>query len=323
MRILLLVHPDLRPDLPSARHTCATERSVYRGLLQAGHQVEILALQDSPRPLVEAVQTFRPHVVFNLLEEFLSEACYDFHPVAILEALQVPYTGGNPRGLVLSRPKHVAKAIARGHGIATPDSFLVVHGRIPPHELTYPLIVKLNREDASRGLTLKNIVRSARELRACVKKLNRDFAAEILVEQFIAGKDITVSVLGNQNLQIFPAWQLHLPTSTHISSESIKFSAKSRLKRGVRARRALLTVRQRQELQRACELLFRDLELSGYARFDFRLGQDGVFYFLEANANPNLAEDEDFAYAARARGLSYDKLLNRIMQLGRAYRPRL
>lgn len=322
MRVLLLVHPQLNPQRMVRNNQ--TERDVYNSLRRLGHNVHVLPCQEDPEPLIEAIRTFKPTIAFNLLEEFLEEAVYDFHPVAICEAFKIPFTGCNPRGLVLSRPKHIAKALAGEIGFETPRWQIMQSEKdVENFSLSFPVIAKLNREDASRGLTLKNVVFNYPKFKACLKKLRQEFHSEILVEEFIQGQDISLGLIGNQKPRAFPPWKLNLPSGVHISSEVIKFSAKTRFKQGIRATRAKLDGDLQKQLVANSKELYERLGLSGYARFDFRLSLEGTLYFLEANANPNLEKHEDFSRAAAAAGIPYAKLLKLILGLGRSYRPRL
>lgn len=325
MRVLLLTHPSLRPDRKNRKRSdLQTEWDVWRGLLNLGHKVEILGLQEGLEELQQSIKIFRPNIVFNLLEEFRHEACFDFLPVAFLESQNVPFTGCNPRGLALARPKHIAKAVAKAAGFLTPDSILIKKTMELPKNLKFPLIVKLNREDASLGLKRKNVAYNHADLKKCAATLIKKYQSELLIESFIPGRDITVGILGNNQPKVLPPWQLHLPSPQHISSEVIKFSAKTRFKQGLRAMRASgISANLQKQLQKQAVQIFNDLELSGYARMDFRVTEDEQIFFLEANPNPNLARKEDFAAAALRAGISFDQLLTKILSLGQKYKPRI
>jgi D-alanine-D-alanine ligase len=313
-RVLLLVHPYFRPDRGKARS--ATEKDVWTTLKKLGHQVAVAAVQEDLRDFESELQEHRPHIVFNLLEEFRSEAVYDFHLVSYLEALGVPYTGCNPRGLILSRHKTWAMAVAQASGVNAPRTCnLSTGGDLK----VWPQIVKFNREHSSLGLTKKNIVKNKNERRIQIRRMKSLFAGEICAQEFIEGSELTVSVWGNGRPQSFQPWQLHLKKETDLATEKIKFNAEWRRAKGVRARRHV--GRDGERLERACRRLYQDLDLSGYARFDFRL-QKGTAYLIDVNANPNLARDEDFASSAKARGWSYDEIIEEILRLGFAYDPR-
>lgn len=313
-RVLLLVHPYFRPDGGATRS--ATEKDVWIALKKLGHKVAIAAVQENLRDFEAELKRHRPQIVFNLLEEFRSEAVYDFHLVSYLEALGVSYTGCNPRGLILSRNKTWALAVANSSGAAVPQTCnLNAGGELK----VWPQIVKFNREHSSLGLTKRNIVKNMNERRIQVRRMRSLFAGEICAQEFIEGSELTVSVWGNGRPESFPPWQLHLKNGADLATEKIKFSAEFRRSKGVRARRFVGPAGDR--LERECRRLYRALDLSGYARFDFRL-QKGTAYLIDVNANPNLARDEDFASSAKARGWSYNEVIEEILKLGSAYDPR-
>src|SRR5262245_6345917 len=117
-RALLLVHPYFRPDRKPARSQ--TEKDVWVTLKRLGFKCQISAAQSDLRELDRDLAAHRPHFVFNLLEEFRDEGIFDFHAVSFLEARGVPYTGCNPRGLIVSRNKTWTAHIARSFGIPAP-----------------------------------------------------------------------------------------------------------------------------------------------------------------------------------------------------------
>jgi len=174
LRVLLLTHPDLvPPDGAVARDSRAgfeikTEADVRDGLRALGHEVRVLGVQWDLGPIREAVETFAPDIVFNLLEEFHGETMYDQNVVSLLELLQVPYTGCNPRGLVLARGKALAKKLLTYHRIRVPEFAVFPRGRATrrPRDLGFPLIVKSLTADASLGISKASVVADDEELAA-------------------------------------------------------------------------------------------------------------------------------------------------------------
>ena len=131
--------------------------STLRG---SGHEVQPLGVKDELAPIRDAVESFKPHVVFNLLEEFDGEAVYDHSVVSYLELLRVPYTGCNPRGLVLARGKDLSKKLVHYHRVPTPAFAVFQMGRkvTRPPRLRLPLIVKSLIEHASMGIAQASVV---------------------------------------------------------------------------------------------------------------------------------------------------------------------
>ncbi|MGB6967707.1 MAG: D-alanine--D-alanine ligase, partial [Methyloceanibacter sp.] len=134
-RVLVLMHADLVPPEDIAGRPDAevfeykTEYDVVTGLRERGHEVEPLGLYDDLTPLRQAIQNFKPHIVFNLLEEFHGEPMLDQNVVSYLELVRVPYTGCNPRGLMIARDKALSKKILHYHRIRVPRFAVVPAGR--------------------------------------------------------------------------------------------------------------------------------------------------------------------------------------------------
>ncbi len=331
-RILVLMHDTLIPpdDAASVSQAvldeCRTEFDVVQQLKALQHEVRCLGLGDNLQELINTVQAFKPHVVFNLAEEFQGIVSHDQHVVSLLELLRQPYTGCNPRGLTLSRDKALAKRMLMAHGIATPP-FLVLekHQRVPAHHgLRFPLFVKSVTDDASYGIAKASLVHDNAALKQRVAFIHEQIGSAALVEEFITGRELYVGVIGNDKPECYPVWELdfgsaHQPQA-RIATRKVKWDRRYRQLHGIGSHRAVLPKRITQQLEQQALAAYRALSLSGYARMDFRLGEDRKPYLLEANANPCLTASEDFARAAAAAGDDYGALLTRIIKLGRSHR---
>jgi D-alanine-D-alanine ligase len=329
-RVLVLMHPALVPpedadthDERSA-HAWKTEYDVLRTLRGLGHAVEPLGVQDELLPIRRAVSALRPHIVFNLLEEFQGLAELDQHVVSYLELLKVPYTGCNPRGLVLARDKALSKKLLAFHRIPAPGFAVFPRGRRirPPRDLGFPLIVKSLTEEASLGIAQASIVDDAERLEERVRFIHDSVGSDAIVERFIDGRELYVGVLGHRRLRVLPTWELrfgNLPRgAVAIATARVKHDPDYQAKRGIYQQRAELTPAEAKRIARTTRRVARILHLDGYARVDYRLAPDGTLYFLEANPNPEIAEREEFASAAEAAGLRYPRLLETILRLGLA-----
>jgi D-alanine-D-alanine ligase len=326
-RILMLVHEDhVPPDDPDALpeeewSRLRTEIDVMRALGSLRHEVQVLGVRDELHPIRQVVEGWRPHLVFNLLEEFQGEAIYDQHVVSYLELLGVPYTGCGPRGLVLARDKSLAKKIVSYHRIPTPRFAVVRRGRKArlPRAAGFPLIVKSLLEEASYGISQASVVRSEEDLAERVRFVHERVGTDALVEQFVAGREIYIGVLGNQRLEVLPPLELVIGKpggSELIATARVKHDLDYQERHNVRIRRPSLPAALPRRLERLSRRVFRALDLCGYARLDFRLDEDGVPYFLEANPNPEIARDEELASAAALVGYPYTRLIQRIVTLG-------
>lgn len=334
MRILLLVHPDLIPpkgvkesQFDREKELWVTEYDVNKGLKNADHEVEVLGVSDELRAIRVAVKRYEPHVVFNLLEEFKGEAIFDQNVVSYMELLGAAYTGCNPKGLIIGRDKALSKKILTYHKIATPK-FQVIPKNNPKKRLKdqgYPQIVKCLNEEASLGLSQASIVTSLEKLRERAEFIHEQFRTDAITEQFVEGKEYFVGIIGNYRLQALPVWELKFEKTEHPDKEfystKAKFDQKYRARKGISTGPADISKDLTEKLQKVAKKAYKALGLSGYARMDLRVDNEGKIYVLEANPNPDISRTDDFAQSAKAAGISYPDLLDKILRLGRQWTP--
>jgi D-alanine-D-alanine ligase len=333
LRALVVVHASLVPPQSLEGHSdkeieeWRTEYDVTSSLRKLGHDVRCVGVLDSLTELRTAIADWEPDIVFNLLEEFDGIVTYDQHVVAFLELMRQPYTGCNPRGLLLSRDKTLAKQLLAFHRIATPQFTVFRRGaRVHvPRKLRFPLFVKSTVEDASLGIAQASVVEDAARLKERIEFVHEQIKSDALVEEYIEGRELYVGIMGNERLTRLPVWEMvfgSMPDSlAAIATRKVKWDKRYQAKYGITTHAAedlppaVLTA-----LDRLSRRIYRALGLSGYARMDFRVNAQGQVYVLEANANPNLEAAEDFAESARAAGTSYAELLVRLIDLGLKYR---
>jgi D-alanine-D-alanine ligase len=333
LRILVLVHETLVPPetLEGVRDQDAaefrTEYDVTSCLREMGHDVRPIGIGDSLTELRATIQDWRPQVCFNLLEEFGGIVTYDQHVVAFLELLRQTYTGCNPRGMMLSRDKVLSKQILAWHRIATPHFAVFRRGgalRIPK-ALRYPLFVKSATDDASLGISQASIVEDAARLRERVEFIHAHTQSDALVEEYVAGRELYVGVIGNERIRTLTPWEFIFGELRQgraaIATRKAKWDRKYQKRHGISSGKAEdLPPGLADRLDRLARRIYRALHMTGYARIDFRVRADGTPLVLEANANPNLERAEDFAEAARHDGIAYPALLQKLITLGRGYR---
>lgn len=333
LRVLALMHDYLVPpddvrgqDMASA--DWKTEYDVLNALKELGHDVRALGVKDDLGVIRQAKEEFQPDIAFNLMEAFHEVGTFDMNVVSYLELLRMPYTGCNPRGMLLSRDKALAKKLLAYHRIPIPQ-FVVIkrHRKISPsRKLGYPAIVKSLTEDSSSGIAQASVVDDDAKLRERVEFIHDSLGTDAIVEQFIDGREMYVGVLGNERLDVLPVWEMSftkMPEGVHrIATSKAKWSAKYQQKHGIDTAQAQDLPRAKaDELHKLARRAFRALEMSGYARMDFRLDANGNCFVLEANANPHLAFGEDLAESARVAGLEYTDLVQRILNLGLRWEP--
>ena len=333
LRVMVLMHEDLVPPDSMEGYTdkqileWKTEFDVLHTLRDMGHHAQPVGVRDDLGVLRNAIVDRKPHVVFNLLEEFHGVPVYDHHVVSYLELRRQPYTGCNPRGLMLAHDKVVSKQILSYHRIRTPR-FTVFPMRKAikrPKRLAFPLLVKSAMDDASLGIAQASVVHNDEKLVERVRFIHEQCQSDAIAEQYIEGRELYVGVIGNQRLQTFPIWEMlftKMPeTVSHIATAKVKWDPAYQKKHGIETRAAKdLPDGVQEKILKLCKRIYRALSLSGFARMDLRLSADGTPYVLEANPNPNLAYGEDFAESAETTGISYEALLQRIVSLGLRYK---
>jgi D-alanine-D-alanine ligase len=330
LRIVVLLSQELMPPetipegVEKEKQRWRTEYDVISTLRSMGHDVYPVGLASDLAVIVRAIEEHKPHIAFNLLEDFEGHALFDQHVVSYLELLKQPYTGCNPRGLTIAHDKALTKKILSYHRISVPDFAVFPLGQKPrQRRVEFPLFVKSVVEEGSVGISQASVVTDYAKLAERVEFIHRQTANHAISEQYIEGREIYMSVIGNRRLQTYTPWELvitNLPEGAlNIATGRLKWNPDYQKKVGLVTRPADLSP----ELQRKLELLskriYRHLSLSGYARLDYRLTGDGEFFLLEANPNPQIALNEDFADSAAHSGLSYGELLQKIITLGLSY----
>ena len=333
LRILVLMHEDLVPPDPLNGQDVVgaewkTEYDVVSTLRKLGHDVKPLGVKSDLGVLRSAVEDWKPHIAFNLLEEFDGVAVYDQNVVSYLELLHMPYTGCNPRGLMLARDKVLSKKLFSFHRIPFPDFMVVPQGRTVkrPAWLSFPLIVKSVTEEASHGISQASIVQDDDKLKERVEFIHTHVGTGALVEKYIEGREFYVGVMGNGHVHVLPVWELmmdRLPEDARrIATERVKWNRTYQAKYGIRSEEARnLPEGKAEKIQHLAKRVYRALGLSGYARIDVRMDAAGGVYVLEANPNPQIAHDEDFSDSAEKDGYPYTDLLQELLNIGLRWQP--
>ena len=333
VRVLALVHDHLVPpedvtgiDILEAEWKM--EYDVIETLKEIGHDVRVLGVHDELTGIRATVSSFQPQIVFNLLEAFAGVTTFDQNVVSYLELLRLPYTGCNPRGLILARDKALSKKLLAYHRVPVPEFTVVRPGRKPvlPKRLQFPMIVKSLFFEASQGISQASVVENAEQLARRVTFIHERLGTAAIVERFIDGRELYVGVLGNARLDVFPVWEMSFEKMAEnrwkIATERVKWSTQYQKRHGIMTAQAKLDSAMRDRIQQIARRAYRALDLSGYARIDVRMDEEtGRVYVLEANPNPNLAYGEDFAESAELSGISYERLLDRILALGLRWEP--
>ena len=179
-----------------------------------------------------------------------------------------------------------------------------------PRKIKYPLFVKSTTEDASLGISQASIVTDKAQLKQRIEFVHDQVQTDALVEEYIEGRELYVGVMGNDRLTRLPMWEMKFgslsESSAGIATRRVKWDKKYQKKHGIDTYEAQdLPPAVVARLDKLSRRIYRCLGLSGCARIDYRMNADGQIYVIEANPNPNLAADEDFAQSALAAGVGY------------------
>jgi len=301
------------------------EEEVAEALTKLGHAPTMHELDGTPKSLL-ALARLECDLVFNLTESFGNDDTADFKIAGFMELVGKRYTGSGTHGLLLAQDKAVAKKIFAFHGIHTPVFAKSFRGRLDfSHDLQFPVIVKPAREDGSIGIEFSAVVNSIRELMERMDWLHAHFDSPVLIEEYIEGRELYVGVIGNERLEAFPVWEMsfdRMPENRwRIATERVKWSTQYQKRNGIMTAQARLDAAASERIQKVAKRAYRALDLNGYARIDVRMDEEGRAFVLEANPNPNLAYGEDFAESGEVAGVTYEKLLDRILALGLRWEP--
>ena len=300
-----------------------TEAHVLKALAELGHDTGYLAIFDDLDLLQQKLQSFEPDVIFNLADQFKNNRAFDQHIVSFLAMRGVPFTGCGSTGLTLCKHKGISKKILSYHRIHTPDFVTIARGKrfARPKRLKFPILVKPLKEEASLGISQSSFVETDEQFKERVQFIHEKYDNDVIAEEYIEGRELYVSLMGNHRLQAFPIRELVFkevpPDEPKIATYKAKWDEEYRKRWGLQNRFAEgLDAALVADIEQICKRIYHLLTIDGYARLDLRLTSQNEVHFIEANPNPMLAADEDFAQSALKSGLSYPQLIERIVRLG-------
>ncbi len=290
-----------------------------------GYEVKSLNVNDNLDVLLNALQEYKPDVVFNFVEIFHGQPKLEMNVAGLFDLYGVPYTGAPPIALATCQNKLLAKKILIANGIQTPafEIFPVVKTLKVTHNLNYPLIVKPLFEDASVGIENASVVHDLASLRKRIKHVHNEFKQPALVEEFIEGRELNVSVLGDKETVVLPISEIDFSTMPDHLENIVSYQAKwdslhEAYHKTIPICPAKLPKKLLAKIEKIALKAFSVLHLRDYARVDMRLRADGEVFVLEANPNPDLSEGAGFMRSAEAAGYPYEKALDKLIQLALA-----
>lgn len=294
----------------------------------AGHDAAPLQVGRDVPGLAASLEERAPELVFNLAESFAGVSALEASVAGLLNLLGLRYTGSSPAGLALAGDKSLCKKVLAFHGIRTPEFATLYRGAVDwADDLEFPLIVKPPQEDASIGITSASVVRDVKELLRTLGEVHAEFHQPVLVERYIDGREFYVGVLGNGHAEALPVIEMDFTGFPDDHPRLASWNAKwgedgagaGEEFAGTRSVVARDLPPELDERLRAVAVdAFHALRLRDYARIDLRVDEAGEIHVIEANPNCYLERGAEFAQAADARGLEYDALIARIVELAAA-----
>ena len=307
------------PNFLAANGQQSTEHHVIGALRNLGHNVSILGSMGNIEETIVQLKEQEPDLVFNLTEHLGGDRKFDKNIAALLEMLEIPFTGAGSTGLLLSRDKRLCKQLLSLHRIRVPKFVsLPLNKTINlPKKHSYPLVVKPAFEDSSEGISNASIVVNEDTLKERVKFVHERWKQAAIAEEYIEGQELYVSILGNTRLCVLPVRECFFNLEDNkgpcLATYRVKWNAKYREKWNIKFGFAELETPLIKKIERICKKVYKVLNLRDYGRIDIRLTSDKKIYILEANSNPDLAYGEDVADSAEKYGISYENLIKRIV----------
>ena len=294
-------------------------------LTTLGHSSRRLMVDADVQPLVASLQEDRPDLVFNMAEAFAGKSALESNIAALMNLLDLRYTGSSPSGLIVAGDKTLTKKVLTFHGLRTAKFATVYRGAVDwAGDIDFPLIVKPPQEDASLGITGKSVVNNVQELLGKIAQMQTEFQQPALVEEFIDGREFYVGVLGNANVKALQIIELDFSgfpaDRPKIASYEAKWGDDGDEKGAEFAgTKSVFPTDVPEELATKMQTVaveaFHALRLRDYARIDLRVTPEGEVYIIEVNPNCYLERSAEFSMAAEKAGLDHTALVERILEL--------
>lgn len=293
-------------------------KKIRKGLQLYFSDVKTLAVNHNIKSFVEKIAKFSPDAIFNCVESVEGIAAFEAYIAGIYELLNIHYTGSIPSTLSNCLNKERTKLILKANNIATPASISVkINSNLQPEtfQLRFPVIVKLLNEDASIGISEFSVVHKFSELKKRIQFLFKTYKQDLIIEEYIEGRELNVAILGDKVLPIseidFDGLPDNLPK---IVTYEGKWMAESVYYKHTKPKcPTLLNSKTKKKVEKIALDAFNALNCRDYARVDIRLDKNENPYVIEINPNPDISTDSGFARAANAAGLSYPELIKTIV----------
>ncbi len=279
--------------------------------------VETLAVNSDIKFAMKKILHYSPDLIFNFVESVEGNSNFESYIAGLFDLLEISYTGNGAISLGNCLSKSRTKQILQSHGVRTPKHLIAHVNEYPLKSnflLKFPVILKLAREDASIGISEFSVVHNFDSLKERLEYLFTSFKQEVIIEEYIDGRELNVAILGDQILPISEIRFDGLPEEfPKIVTYEAKWSPESvYYKNTVPRCPAPLDAQLRQEIEKMALEAFDALECRDYARIDIRLNQKNVPFVIEVNPNPDISPDTGFVRSAATAGIGYEELIFKI-----------
>lgn len=323
LNVLLLMDDGLEKTVISEFHgyskDASAEYNIYHALKKLGHYIKLLCVNSDIAPIVEQLSKEPPDIVFNLTEQFRGERMMDENISAVLELLNIPFTGTGSKGLMLCRDKGLCKQLLSRRKIQVPEHIVFPCSRPVKisKKIKYPLVVKPLYEDGSDGISNASLVKDENELKERVHLVHENWKQAAIVEEYIEGRELYVSLLGNKRIRVLPFRELSFGNSDskgpQLATYRVKWNDKYQEKWNIHFCFGEVDAPVQKTIARTCKKIYRILQIKDYGRIDLRLTETGRVVILEANPNPGLGYGDEVAESGIKAGIEYIRLIEMIL----------
>jgi D-alanine-D-alanine ligase len=287
---------------------------IKKSLSKYFKEVNSLAIDSDVNKTINNINTFCPDIIYNFVEAVDGISSYEWCMTGLFQLLSYEFTGCSPITLGNCLNKERTKSILKARNILTPDNItLKPKSRFTADDITinYPIILKLNSEDASIGISEFSVVNNYKELRKQFRFLAETYNQDIILEEFIKGRELNVAILGEKVLPIseikFTGLPSGLPNIVTYDGKWIEGSTYYNNTKPVIP--AKLNEKTKKRIEKVAWAAYEALSCRDYARVDIRLSKTGIPFVIEVNPNPDISSDSGFARATAADGISHAELL--------------
>ncbi len=310
------------PDDPESQYSLADERTeidaIKNALKEGGFSVKTMGLRSINSKVIAKIEEIDPDIIFNLTESLYNESRNEIAVAGLFDLLKFPYTGSPPSALGLALNKRKTKQVLRAAGLPVPSSVVAIPGQsFSVNDLEAPYFVKPVREDGSAGISSDSIVETKEAAEERVKFIHENYHQPALVEEFIAGRELNVAIIGNAEPKILAIGEIDFSkmpkNEPNIISYEAKWDPKSPLYDATEiVYPAIIEDELKTKIEKAAMKAYLEIGCRDYGRVDFRLRKDGKFYILEVNTNPDISMESGINKAAQSSGITYNQFINEI-----------